>query len=141
MEIIVKKVENGAEYEGRIFDFWVETETQNGKALRIFDSLTFDLRGKESTKIKVLLLAGFIAKEGVANNKFQKLHGQVVTQVELSQTTWTKKKNDIFQKSWLGLKSDEGMYLLSLDEVEERGIKVGQIVDLNVGRIDLVAIG
>ncbi len=140
MEILVKKVENGAEYEGRIFDFWVEAETQNGKECRIFDSLTFDLRGKESTKINVLLLAGFIGEDGLANTNFQKLHGQVVNQEELNRT-WVKKKNDIFQKSWLGLKCDQGIYLLSPNEMEERGIKVGQIVDLNVGRIDLVAIG
>jgi hypothetical protein len=140
MEILVKKVENGAEYEDRMFDFWVEVQTQNGKELRIFDSLTFDLRGMESTKINVLLLAGFIAEEGVANNNFQKLHGQVVNQEELNQT-WIKKKNDIFQKSWLGLKCDEGIYLLSPKEMEEKGLKVGQIVDLNVGRIDLIAIG
>ena len=61
MEIIIKKVENGAEYEDRIFDFWIEAETQSGKKLRIFDSLTFDLREKKLTKkmyysLPVLLL-------------------------------------------------------------------------------------
>jgi hypothetical protein len=35
--------------------------------------------------------------------------------------------------------SDDGMYLLSPTEVEEKGIEIGQRIELNVGRIDLVA--
>jgi len=140
MELIVKKVENGAEYEGKIFDFWVEAETRSKKNLKIFDSLTFDLRGKEFTKINVLLLAGFIASEGLENSSFQKLYGEVITEVEFNISAWAKKRNDIFQKKWLGLKSEDGMYLLSPAEIEEKGIKIGQSIELNIGRIDLVAI-
>ncbi|MEL7567912.1 MAG: hypothetical protein AAGU27_23960 [Dehalobacterium sp.] len=135
MRVLVLKVENGAEYEGNVFDFWVCLQTHSGKVLKVFDDVPFDLRNQENSSIEVALLAGFIQNDKTG----QVISGTVVSEVLGSKQDWNNQKDCFIEQKWYGLETDFGTLLLSESDVKSYGLAVGGKVTLRFGRIDLVA--
>ncbi|MCL2859321.1 MAG: hypothetical protein FWF46_01860 [Oscillospiraceae bacterium] len=139
MKLKILKVKNGAQYENRIYDFWIEAETLNKEKIKIFDHVPFDIRDKENQVIDVMLVVGFISLEDKKEG-LQQIKGKLVDDVELNNDKWSDKIKDLQEIKWLGLENENDIFLVSEKEVVENGMKVGETVKLEVSRIDLVAI-
>lgn len=136
MKVKVLKIENGAEYEGNVFDCWIEMQTNTGKILKVFDSTPFDLRGLENKEIDVVLLAGFIQNQG---NNTQELLGEVFESPLVENIEWTKQKSSLFQNKWNSIKTDYGNILIDSDDMLSIKINEGDKCSLHCGRIDILA--
>jgi hypothetical protein len=60
MNLRIEKVEVGAKYEGVIYDDWIYARLQNGKKIKVFDHVPFDLRTNVKQNVDCLIVASFI---------------------------------------------------------------------------------
>ena len=133
MILEIVKVENGAQYEGNVFDFWIDFQTSSGKIITVFDSTPFDLRGMENKSIEVVLFAGYLIQE---NNSGQEFSGEVVSNVAIENVDWTKQKSLLKENKFKGFKTEFGTFLL---DDSPSNFEVGQKMNLRFGRIDILA--
>ena len=133
MKLKVVKVENGAEYEGNVFDFWIDFQSPSGKIIKVFDSTPFDLRGLENSSIEVVLMAGYIMDDGKSGEEYI---GEVVSDVVFENENWTRQKYSLKDKKNRGFKTEFGTFLL--DDTDSN-LAVGKKINLRFGRIDILA--
>ena len=60
MELLVKKVDSGAEYNGAVFDYWMIAQLKSGIQIIIFDYDCYNLKNFIEKKIECLILAYLI---------------------------------------------------------------------------------
>lgn len=136
MEVIVKKVEPGAEYEGVIYDFWVDVELKSGRIITLFDHLPFDLRGLVGQRIDCLVMVMACERND---------HGiDTVNGVFVGEYPLTKGMNPLMD--WLSgfaplaplIVGDDCEMVVSRADLGAIP-KKGDLVRVNVSRYDLVA--
>jgi hypothetical protein len=139
MKIFVKKVETGAEYEGKIYDYWINGQTESGRCIKIFDSVPFDVRGDVGNKIDCLLLAGFLKGAKDDDTEDNVIRGNFIGEYELP-IQIVRIRNDARGKRWLAAQTIEGVVLLSPDDLMVKSLSIGEMVRFRVGRFDLIGI-
>ena len=140
MNILVKNVEKGAEYNENVYDYWVNAEMKNGENIKLFDSVPFDLSDKIMKTLECLVLVGFIDESHASSNEnFQIIKGKYIGEYRISKD-WLKIREDIYQEKWHGISTENGVFLVSENEIENVINNNGDNVNLGFGRFDLVGI-
>jgi hypothetical protein len=138
MNILVKDVDIGAEYENIIYDFWINALLASGKHIKIFDFKSFDVRKYIGTKIDAVILAGFLENISInTTTNSTEFFGEFVGEYEIP-AWFTNLREDVKYKKWLGIKTQDGIFLLSPNEIETVPVVVGENLRFNVGRFDLL---
>lgn len=139
MKIFVEDVENGAEYEDTIYDYWVTALLVNGQRIELFDFVPFDLKKKKGETIEVLVLAGFPTNISDSATGESQVSGEYLGEIVLP-NHFTKFANDADQRKWLGIKTDNGVFLLSPSEMEQASLRIGGHLQFDAGRFDLIGV-
>ena len=135
MECLVNKVEIGASYEEKIFDFWVDFQFKNGKTIKAFDYKPFDLRNFEGKTISVLLLAGYITNKETG----QEIKGTITDEIFLEKEDWSDCFGGLTETKMYRFCTEHGTFLISKSEMDEDAINTGSELTLRFARIDIVA--
>lgn len=138
MKLLIEEVQIGAEYEGMVYDFWITGRLKNGRLLKVFDFIPFDLRSYQGKEVEVMIIAGFLRSEVDFENTETVITGEVIDEYCLP--LLNKVRSDMSQKKWFALKTKEGMFLLNPSEFENKPLSIGTKVSFNVGRFDLVGL-
>ena len=103
-----------------------------------FDFKSFDVRKYTGTKIDAVILAGFLENISInTTTNSTEFFGKYVGEYEIP--AWlTNLREDVKHKKWLGIKTQDGIFLLSPDEIETVPVEVGGNFGFNVGRFDLL---
>jgi len=150
MEIIVKKVRSGAEYESKIANFWILGQLKDGSCIWIFDHRGYDLRKYLNCHVDCLVLAflvDVIQKDYKIDNKkavIRKISGQFVKSTLLAsewKLPWIYK-----EKQFAAIRTNNGVFLLdwsdletiSLREKKEIKFQEADELKLHVQRFDLI---
>jgi hypothetical protein len=139
MKVFIKKVENGAEYEDKVYDFWVSVQLSSGKEIKVFDFVPFDLRNNILQHSECLLVAGFLESSGNSQKDSTIIKGFLID-YNIKSKDWRNVREDIINESWFGLQTEDGIYLINPEEIRSEKVKLGEILEYIVGRFDLVAI-
>lgn len=137
LEIHIETVENGAVYQNKIYDFWIIGSLKDGQSVKIFDSVPFKLNKHARKKLNLLVLAQFIQLESIAQKT--NISGEFIGKYTIPHAIGVY-QNGIYQKEWMGLKNENGIFLLNPTEFSEFAIKQGEIIHIRVGRFDLVGV-
>jgi hypothetical protein len=139
VNIIVKAVEIGAQYEGKIYDYWITGQTLSGKCIKIFDSVPFDVRKDIGKKINCLLLAGFLKAETNDDTGGNVITGNFIGDYEIPVQV-LKVRHDVREKKWLAAETCEGIVLFNAEDLKVNSLPIGEKVCFSVGRFDLIGI-
>lgn len=140
MKIFVEDVENGAEYENTVYDYWVTALLVNERRIKLFDFVPFDLRKRKGQMIEVLILAGFPTNISASTaGEEAQVSGEYLGEIALP-SHCTKFANDADQRKWVGIKTDCGVFLLNPGDFEQASLKLGGHLQFNVGRFDLIGV-
>ena len=122
MEIKVIKVETGAEFDGVVWDYWVDAILPNNLPVKLFDYQGLNLSSFQGKIIDVNLKALFIENNG--NNELLKFNGII-----------TKKNDKYFLIDSLGIEIE-----LKPEDIDNNDISVGKQDLFFVGRLDIDSI-
>lgn len=139
MKIFVEDVENGAEYENTIYDYWVTALLANEQRIKLFDFVPFDLRKKKGETIEVLVLAGFPTNISNSATGEAQVYGEFLGEIALP-CQFSKFANEAEQRKWLGIKTNYGVFLLNPSDFEQSSLKIGGYLQFDAGRFDLIGI-
>lgn len=143
MKIKFEKVDCGATYQGKTYDFWINGKTESGlKVVLYVDG--FDLREYEGKVVDCLILA-FMAQDinSIDENETHDLHHPIIKGKYLGSykipDEWLKCEKDLLLEAYYGIQTQEGIYLIELIDIEGLSIKKGEDIIFTVGRLDLLA--
>ena len=139
MYLFVEEVQIGAEYEGTVYDFWVTGRLKSGRLIKVFDFIPFDLRSYKGKEIEVLIIAGFLKNKVNSENTEVVISGEFTGEYCIP-TRQIKVREDISQKKWFSLKTNDGVFLLNPSEFENNTPEFGETISFCVGRFDLVGL-
>jgi len=139
MNIHVKNVEIGAEYQSVIYDFWIVALLENGESIKIFDCVPFDIRKYLGKTIKVVLSAGFLKNISCTSNFERQVYGEFLGEYKIPDWS-TNHRQDEDRTRWLGIKTNNGIFLLNPSEFENLKMSIGDRLAFDVGRFDLIAV-
>ena len=142
MEMIVKSVEIGAEYEGKIYDYWIDVILKDGSELRLFDSKPFDLRRCSGQKIQGLIYLFMLDRvdEFDKEKKDIKTIKGVFLKSHLLDTRNYINPPEYLKEPQNVLRTSNGDLLIDEGEVKKMGIQDGESVILTAIRRDLIAV-
>lgn len=151
MEIIVKKVRSGAEYEDKIANFWILGQLKDSSRIWIFDQKAYDLRKHLNSSVECLILAFLVniiqkdyktdSKESITNI----ISGNFIKSALITsewKLPWNYK-----EKPFAGINTNNGEFLLDWADLktipirDNIEIKFQELDELKlyVERFDLVA--
>jgi len=123
MEILIKKVNVGAKYQGKIYDYFIEGQLKSNKRIQIHDSKAFDLRkyiGKEIEGLIMAISFNFIETYGKKTSD-DTISGYFIKDYIIT-SNWSNYKN---QKR-MALKTEDGIFLLDSGEFDLSDIHPGE---------------
>ncbi|MFX1340713.1 MAG: hypothetical protein ACFFDK_19035 [Promethearchaeota archaeon] len=144
MKVLLKNVDIGSEYDDKVYDYWIVGQLNSGKQIEIFDAAPFDLRKYESKTIECLIVATFVEVVYNSDNVDEIIiNGTFLGKYSLDDK-WeniSEGGNKIYElvSEWYAIKTDDGIFLLTLSKKELNSMKEGDIIFLKVGRYDLLA--
>jgi hypothetical protein len=133
MRLFIEKVEVGAKYEGKIYDYWIYARTDEGKRIKIFDDNCFNLTSKISSYVDALL---YIL--GTSDNNIEEsITG--VYEGEIPVNSWVNLDSGMNRNiKYSALRTKSGIYLFDYEESMSKN-NLGERVSIGVLRYDLVA--
>lgn len=142
MEMIVKSVEIGAEYEGKIYDYWIDVILKDGSELRLFDSKPFDLRRYSGQKIQGLIYLFMLDRvdEFDKEKKDIKAIKGVFLKDHLLDTRNYINPPEYLKEPQNVLRTPNGDFLIDEGEMKKMGIQDGEGIILTAIRRDLIAV-
>jgi len=136
MNIFINKIEIGAEYESRIYDFWIYGK-QGNQEIKIFDSVPFDLRNCINEYADCLICASFLLNPSGNGNYL--LSGIILGDYHTFDY-WDKLREDTKKVKWIEVKTEYGNILISENEMNNIKLESEDKVFCTVGRFDLLGI-
>ena len=145
---MIKKVRIGAQYEGKVYDFWIDAELLSGTQIKIFDNEPFDLRNYENQKVECLILAflvEFITGK-TDNNDSAKNVSASVDKPFTKRIKGNFNGNYVIPEKWKSysnkispaIQNSDGVFLLEDSEVKGKNLKENETITLYVDRFDLL---
>ena len=144
MKVLLKSVDIGSKYDDKVYDYWIKGQLNSGQVIEIFDAAPFDLRNYESKTIEALIIATFVQVVYNTDNVDENLtNGTFLGKYNINDK-WEniyEGGNKIYESvsEWYGIKTDDGIFLLTLNIGDLNAIKEGEIIFLKIGRYDLLA--
>lgn len=151
MEIIIKKVRLGAEYEGKIANFWILGQLKDSSCIWIFDHKAYDLRKHINSSVECLILAFLV---NINQKDYKTNNNKSVTNIisgnfiksALITSDWKLPWN-YKEKHFAAIKTNNGVFLLDWADLktipirDNIEIKFKELDELKlyVERFDLVA--
>ena len=133
VKVKVIEVYPGAEYENRVYDYWVKCELQNGETILLFDYGALDLRGKVNKSVNCIIRFGFVSTPG-DESCTEIVRGKVLAQVELPSLYGIG--DFTLSRDWIGLETVNGVFLIEAGELPK--IVEGSSATVCVGRYYLL---
>ena len=139
MKVLLKSVDIGSKYDDKVYDYWIKGQLISGQVIEIFDAAPFDLRNYESKTIEGLIIATFVQVVYNTDNVDENLtNGTFLGKYNINDK-WEniyEGGNKIYESvsEWYGIKTDEGIFLLTLNIGDLNAIKEGEIIFLKIGR-------
>lgn len=121
MIVEIEKKHIGAEFDGVIWDYWVDLKTRDNNLLNVFDSKCLCQEIKEKSLVTVKLKALFVQKTKKMN--LIKLEGVVVN----------KDNHHVFKTNLMEIQICE-------EDIKIEEIPLNTLITLFFGRIDLIEI-
>lgn len=138
MKILIKDIQNGAEYEDKVFDFWLRVQLHNGREIKVFDFVPFDMRNYVMQHSECLILAGFLESPN-SSKEYTTIKGTLIN-YDVILEEWSNIRDDIKHQNWFGVQTDDGVFLINPCELSKAKVKLGEMIEYSVGRFDLVAV-
>jgi len=143
MKILFEKVNSGATYQEKIYDFWIHGKTQSGETIVLYDD-GFDLREHEGKLVKCLILA-FMAQiinpreENKEHDPYHPIiNGQYIGEYTVTKE-WLECDDDLILEGYHGVQTIDGIFLLEPTDLQGISVKKGAEIIITVGRLDLLA--
>jgi len=149
----ILKVEIGAYYQGKIYDYWIHGQLSNGKRIKIFDHIPYDLRRYEGEEVSLLVQASIISEFNLNNHSIKEELGKKEYLKEFKgkylglsplPKEWEKHVDsssfhENLKGNWHFLKFGEEIFIISPREFNNEDIKKDEELYIRVGRYDLIA--
>ena len=87
--------------------------------------------------LNILVLAQFIKLQLTAHKA--SISGKFIGEYNIPHNI-RKYQSNIYQKEWMGLKNENGIFLLNPTEFGGFAVKQGETINISVGRFDLLGI-
>lgn len=143
MRILFEKVNIGATYQEKVYDFWIHGKSKSGEKIVIYDD-GFNLQEYKGKIINCLVLAFMaqIINPKEESKKYDPYHpiikGQYLGEYSISEE-WLQCDEDLSLEGYHGIQSVDGIFLLEPTELQDASIKKGDEIIITVGRLDLLA--
>jgi len=144
MKVLLKSVDIGSKYDDKVFDYWIKGQLISGRVIEIFDAAPFNLGKYVSKTIEALILASFVQVIYITDNVDDNLiKGTFLGKYNIDDK-WEniyEGGNEIYESvsEWYAIKTDDGIFLFTLNIGDLNAIKEGEIIFLKIGRYDLLA--
>jgi hypothetical protein len=122
MKIKIIKIEHGAEFDGIVWDYWIDAVLPNNLSVKLFDFNGFDLTSFEGGFIDANVKALFVEKN--KNDDLFRFDGKIV-----------KKEDRYFLVDEFGTNIE-----LKSDDVENNSFQINQNSIFFLGRLDFESI-
>ena len=145
MKILFEKVHLGSTYQGKTYNFGIDTKTESGLELILFDP-GFDLREHEGKVVDCLILAFYASPmdfEEYKKKRYDKrnpfLKGEFIEIYKIPKK-WHKFNKGYEEREYPAVRIVHGIMPIEFCSEEDKGdLKDGGFFTFTVGRLDLLA--
>jgi hypothetical protein len=128
----VVEVRKGAVYEDTVYDQDLIVRTESGTLLTLFDMTPMIARGVVSgQRLEAVVQVLADLRRGA--------RATLVANVALERTEWAGFRDDLVHRTWQRVSAPDGHLLIPMSELERAKLQLGDSVDWDDGRYDLMA--
>lgn len=138
MIVLFKKVNQGATYQEKIYDYWIHGQTESGLKVVLYDS-RFDLREHEGKVVNCLILA-FMAQDinSIKENEESDPYHPIIKGTFEGDYNVSSKWKNYKKVDRYAVSTNDGIMLISKNDLENIDLNIGDEIIFTVGRLDLL---